>query len=159
MAAIQPEKSTFMKDLLLILYFAAFAVVFSLTWSQDDGLSGMAIVGFFLLLFGAPVIIVLLMDRLKAWWQRKNILRRMNKALAALSMSLEEVLEKAPYRYDHWQGEDGYRLMDVRVPDGFVGFAYSELEAKLWIVEHYLAEMIEDECSSGGNDDAFQEQG
>ncbi len=75
---------------------------------------------------------------------RRRRERRRARALSALGMSLEQALAEAPYEYAHWQGEDGYRIIDVRAPKGFVGFAGSKSEAELWIVERYLAEKTQE---------------
>ena len=54
------------------------------------------------------------------------------------NMTLEEVLEKSPYEYGHFQGEDGYRIWLKDTLDGFVGFGMSERAVHMWIVEQYL---------------------
>ncbi|MEM7330864.1 MAG: hypothetical protein AAF490_02145 [Chloroflexota bacterium] len=64
--------------------------------------------------------------------------RKLNRLLDG--RRLEDVLEEAPYDFAHFQGEDGYRLIDTSVKDGFVGFASTPLDAHIWIVEQYLSE-------------------
>jgi len=71
------------------------------------------------------------------WLRNKLRKRRMRKILAELDMSVQEILEKSPYAYGHWQGEDGYRIYDVRFNDKYLYFAYSEFSAEYWIIEQY----------------------
>lgn len=77
------------------------------------------------------------------WLRRKLSKRRFAKILADLDMSIEEVLEKSPYGYSHWQGEDGYRIFDTRFKEKYVGFSYTSFNAELWILERYLLEKDE----------------
>jgi len=71
------------------------------------------------------------------WLKRQN--ERKLRALLG-DQALDAVLRAAPYGYGHFQGEDGYRIWDRRIENGFIGFASSPLEAELWIVERYRAE-------------------
>ena len=71
------------------------------------------------------------------WLRNKLRKRRMRKILAELGMTVQEVLEKSPYAYDHWQGEDGYRIYDARFKDKYPHFAYTTFSAEYWIVEQY----------------------
>ena len=68
-------------------------------------------------------------------WQKE---RKLTKLLGA--RALEQVLAESPYDFGHFQGEDGYRIYDKRVQDGFVGFAATPLDAHLWIVGKSLTE-------------------
>ena len=71
------------------------------------------------------------------WLRNKLRKRRMRKILTELDMTAQEVLEKSPYSYDHWQGEDGYRIYDVRFKDKYPYFAYTTFSAEYWIIEQY----------------------
>ena len=73
-------------------------------------------------------------------WRERWRLRQKEKKLKRLlaGRPLEEVLAEAPYEYAHFQGEDGYRLYDMREDDGFKGFVYTPLDAHVWILERYL---------------------
>ncbi|RME46456.1 MAG: hypothetical protein D6791_08255 [Chloroflexi bacterium] len=64
--------------------------------------------------------------------------------------SLEEVLSAAPYKYGHFQGEDGFRVWDERIENGFLHFYSAALDAQLWIVETYLAEQAAANLSAPG---------
>ena len=64
--------------------------------------------------------------------------RRVHKLLAGKKKA--EVLKSAPYSYNHWQGENGFRIYDDR-DDRYLHFAFSSEEAELWILERYLCEI------------------
>ena len=70
-----------------------------------------------------------------AW---NNFLYRQRLQQLLDDMTLEEVLEKSPYEYGHFQGEDGYRIWLKDTLDDFVKFNMSEQTAHMWIVEQYL---------------------
>ena len=76
---------------------------------------------------------------------RKLKIRKQKKKLAKLlnGRKLEDVLAEAPYGYGYFQGEEGYRIWDERVENGFVAFAVTTLNAEIWIVEKYLSEESE----------------
>ncbi|WP_420642235.1 hypothetical protein [Candidatus Leptofilum sp.] len=85
-----------------------------------------------------PLGLFALYDWLKKRWQ----MRQRQQRVAALldGREITAVLQTAPYSYGHFQGENGYRIWDERIENGFVGFAATPQEAELWIVEHYLSE-------------------
>jgi hypothetical protein len=74
--------------------------------------------------------------------RKKRRARRKQQKLSALldGQAVEDVLLAAPYGYGHFQGEDGYRVWDKRMENGFIGFVRSRLDAELLIVERYLSE-------------------
>ncbi|MCA9997304.1 MAG: hypothetical protein KDE56_16210 [Anaerolineales bacterium] len=80
----------------------------------------------------------------KRRWRQWRMEREMARLLANNSLpngrSLSTLLAHAPYRYDHFQGEDGYRIWDSRQPNTFVGHAATPFEAELWIVRQLVAE-------------------
>jgi hypothetical protein len=85
-----------------------------------------------------PLAIMALYEILK----EKRRTRKKQQKLSALldGQALEDVLLAAPYGYGHFQGENGYRVWDKRIENGFIGFARSRLDAELLIVERYLSE-------------------
>jgi len=82
--------------------------------------------------------VFVLLSKAKRRWK----LRQKEKKLARLlsGQSLDDILAESPYQYAHFQGEDGYRLFDVRNENEFIDFATNLLDAHLWVVERYLAE-------------------
>ena len=67
-------------------------------------------------------------------WRRRRRRRRIVRLLAG--RRLADVLAASPYDFDHWQGEDGYRIFE-RGSDGRpVTWAMTEDSAVLWILEH-----------------------
>lgn len=79
-------------------------------------------------------------NRLKKKWVVSRKKRELEQLLALTGQSLEEILATAPYKYGHFQGEDGFRLWDERLENGFVHFFDTSLDAQLWIVKTYLSE-------------------
>ncbi len=105
------------------------------------------------LALGAGVIVLgvfAVFGRLKKDWTVARKARQLERLLDG--QSLEEVLSAAPYKYGHFQGEDGFRIWDERVEEGVVHFAYTPLDAQLWIVKTYLSERNEreDRMGNGG---------
>ncbi|NOX61146.1 MAG: hypothetical protein GXP42_04260 [Chloroflexi bacterium] len=133
-----------MRDRLALLFFFVFLGVIVIALPDDFELSGIGALPPFLLVLGMAAGSAFLAEKVSNWLVQRRKERRLARALAALSMSLEEALAEAPYDYDHWQGEDGYRIFDVRVQEGYVGFASSPSDAELWIVERYLADKMRD---------------
>ncbi len=89
-----------------------------------------ALLGVLGALTGAARIGFALADR----WKRRRRRRRIARLLAG--RRLADVLVAAPYEFDHWQGEDGYRIVE-RGSDGRpVAWAATEGSAVLWILEH-----------------------
>lgn len=84
----------------------------------------------------ASILDSILFSWLKTRWQ----LRRRQKRIFALlaGRGVTAVLQSAPYKYGHFQGENGYRIWDERNEDGFVGFVATPQEAALWILERHL---------------------
>ena len=81
---------------------------------------------------------IAIFQRLKENWTVSRKERWLKRLLNG--QPLEEVLSAAPCKYGHFQGEDGYRIWDERLENGFVHFASTPLDAHLWIVEAYLSE-------------------
>ena len=83
-------------------------------------------------------------DWAKRRWRQWRMEREMVRLLANASLpngrSLATLLANAPYGYDHFQGEDGYRIWDSRQPNTFVAHAATPFEAELWIVRQVVAE-------------------
>jgi hypothetical protein len=98
--------------------------------------------------FGAIVLTILvalvviggyaLIHELRRKWGLRQKERKQERLLGG--RNLEDVLAEAPYKFAHFQGEDGYRLYDTRQKEDFLGFVYTSLDAHLWIVERYLDE-------------------
>ena len=86
---------------------------------------------------------ILLITELNSWFRKRRAQANFIKNLAKLSMSLEEVLEEAPYEYANAQGEDIYRIYDTRLKNVCVDFAYSKKDAEMWIVNRYASEKEE----------------
>jgi hypothetical protein len=131
-----------MRVFLSILFFFEFVGVTVVVLSDKFDLSGMSVLLLSLLVVSIGVTSLLLAREMSRWLAQRKKERRLGRALAILSMSLEEVLAEAPYQYGHWQGEDGYRIFDTRVKDGYIDFVSSESDAELWIVERYLADKL-----------------
>lgn len=74
------------------------------------------------------------------WAKRRWRQRQMEREMAHLlsGRSLPTLLANAPYRYDHFQGEDGYRIYDSH--QTYLGHAATAFEAELWIVRRVVAE-------------------
>ena len=88
-------------------------------------------VGFVVLLFFA-------WEKIKQRYLQYRYDRRMQQLLNG--RSLAEVLAEAPYGYGHWQGEDGYRVYDTRIKEGYIGMTMTKQEAEMMIVERYSKE-------------------
>ena len=71
---------------------------------------------------------------------RRRRRRRLAAALRARGLTLEALLEGAPYEYVHVQGEDGFRIYDTRT-DAVVAFASTRQGAELWIAERVLEDL------------------
>ena len=123
--------------------FAAPLWLSNLLLSDELELSGIGVLLLSLLLVSIGIGGWFLAREINRGHVQRKKRRRLARALAKLSMSLEEVLAEAPYQYGHWQGEDGYRIFDTRVKDRYIGFVSSESDAELWIVERYLADKTE----------------
>ncbi len=87
--------------------------------------------------------LILLIIELNSWFRKRKAQANFIKNLAKLSMSLEEVLEEAPYEYALFQGEDTYRIYDTRLKNVCVDFACSKKGAEMWIVNRYASEKEE----------------
>ena len=81
-------------------------------------------------------------NRLKKDWVVSRKKRELEQLLALAGQSLDEILAAAPYKYGHFQGEDGFRVWDERLENEFLHFFYTPLDAQLWIVKTYLSEQV-----------------
>jgi len=61
--------------------------------------------------------------------KQQQILRNLN------GEPLESFLERSPFKIDHAQGDNGYRISDSQKDHEIVHFATTILDAQLWIVE------------------------
>ncbi len=84
-----------------------------------------------------PLTLAAFYKILKEKWKTRKKQQKLRTLLNG--QVLDDVLRAAPYGYGHFQGEDGYRIWDRRIENGFIGFAYTPLDAELWIVEQYLS--------------------
>ena len=72
--------------------------------------------------------------------RRSRRLKLKREALSDLpgDRSLEAVLASSRYDYAHFQGEDGYRIVDTVGPTTCLDSVPTRLDAHLWIVERSL---------------------
>ena len=85
-----------------------------------------------------PFALAAFYEILKERWNTRRKQQKLSRLLNG--QDLEAVLRDAPYEYSHFQGEDGYRIWDKCVENGFVGFASTPFDAELWIVETTLSQ-------------------
>lgn len=98
--------------------------------------------GTFLLMLGSALLFLTLVtgsflgfDWLKRRRDRAKKLKELEKLLNG--RSLREVLYEAPYKFGHFQGEDGYRIWDNRRPGKFLHTAQTPLDAEIWIIKKF----------------------
>lgn len=83
---------------------------------------------FIAVLLAGIVLLIMLKQKWRIWRKEKKLSKLLG------SRSLAQVLAESPYEFAHFQGEDGYRIYDKRIDNGFVDFAPTTLDAQLWIV-------------------------
>ena len=77
------------------------------------------------------------------WLKQQRDRRKKLKELKALlnGRSLRDTLYAAPYKYAYFQGDDGFRIWDNRRPGHFLYTADTPLDAEIWIVKKYQADL------------------
>ena len=135
-------------DLLGVLFFLMFTALLIAVLPDDFELSGVGSALLLVLLFaGMGIAAGLLAGKVNRWLARKKYERRVARALSALSMSVEEVLDASPYTFIgnvRPQGEEyDFAIVRKDAPAALVDVATSEAAATLWIVERYLAAKTE----------------
>ena len=84
----------------------------------------------YILLFSGSILLYI---NLRNWWvkrqKKQQTLRNLN------GEPLESFLERSPFKIDHAQGDNGYRISDSQKDHKIVHFTTTILDAQLWIVE------------------------
>ncbi len=94
----------------------------------------------FFIAIGAAIVFLLIVivtfwvfDSTKRFLRLRKKENKLKQLLAG--RNLDDVLAQSPYDFGHFQGEDGYRIYDTRIKDGFIGFASTRLDAHIFILE------------------------
>ena len=96
---------------------------------------------YIIIAYGVAVILFLFIGTIFINRRKKRKFCQKEERLAELlgEKELKDILDDSPYQYGRWQGEDGYRIYDLRIKNNFIASARSKLDAEIWIVEQYLS--------------------
>ena len=88
------------------------------------------------LLIAGTIWLVLLGPVVYRWLKRWLAVQQRERAIQTklAGRSAKTLIADSPFEYGHWQGEDGYRIMDNRREPPFIGFASSVEDAEAQIL-------------------------
>jgi hypothetical protein len=93
-------------------------------------LSSVFVMLLYILLFAGNILLFII---LRNWGVKQQKQQQISRNLNG--EPLESFLERSPFKIDHAQGDNGYRISDSQKDHEIVHFATTILDAQLWIVE------------------------
>ncbi|HFC12344.1 MAG TPA: hypothetical protein ENJ56_05825 [Anaerolineae bacterium] len=100
-----------------------------------------------ILFFGILWMAALALSPLFFSWLQRTIKMRLNDKQIEQKLAgrdRKKLLAESPYRYDHWQGDDGYRVFDEREMDRYLAFVHTAKEAEDTILKQIFADEAND---------------